>query len=714
MAVDRFPDTALLASFIRNLNVARQFIASYPPDHPLLRSAEGKVTEEGTRLLDDTGSFTLGVSKDSLFLLDQELDRSVTPFSAFARSLYDRGVATITFLKGLTSTDLHTLNLLLSEKPESLRGRGGIAMLLSQETDRIRIVEVDYRAFVAIDRMDDGEAKTNRLWHLFIQTLLSGSDQIEITGETGIDFDDVDRLSRLVTELGSSSSVRTLIESYSRSLVTFSRHLSSQAGLSSLLERVGTLIERLPEDLKRQFVTSSVVSLSDNPDILREMLKRIDPDFLLTTLEELSQGEGKIPSLVMSLISRFETTRKNSIPHAIEVEQETSERLRELFREDDLDAFLPRSYQESIGKVLAGHTPSPPSQPQLAAEMETLTPHALELTIGDIILELIRQGGEDDLFPILIRNFTDTIRYHVDTGDYGQAISLIDTLEREGGSLPHAPLLRDELSRFLSSPDFVSEILNGLTLWGKSRYEDIRHFILRGGEGYVSPLLDRLAIEENMSLRRYYIDRLLELKPPLPSLLERLSDNRWYVVRNILILLRSLGDPSISRHLHRLTRHPHPRVQQEAIRTLVHFGDREADRILLSLLKSDDEEKITTGLQLAERSASPDIFRTILSLLDRGGLTNYEYRLKSAAVQTLGEIGNPEALPRLEKILFSSNLIHASHHNRLKGDIIRSLPLYPLQSVIPLFKKIASSGSKEMIAQAEESYRVLQRKRQGG
>lgn len=706
-------DTGRLASFIRTLNVARQFIAAYPPDHPLLRSAEERASREGVEVLGEIGSFTLGVSKDSLFLADLELDRSITPFSVLARSLYDRGVATITFLNGMTTADLHTLNLLLSHKPDSLRQRGGIASLLAEATDRIRIVEIDYRAFVAIEGMGDGD-RSHRLWDLFMRTLLSGADQIDATGESGIDFDDVERLSALVTELGSTSSVRRLIDHYGQSLVTFSRHIS-QKGLISLLERIGTLVEKLPDDLKRQFVSRSVESLSGTPEALMEMLKKIDPAFLDTMLQEMAERNGPLPSLVLSLITRFETERGGALPPAFGMEQEHSEKIRDLFREDDLDRFLPRSYQESLEVILRKDIPLQPSlTEELSAEMETLSPHALEQKTGAIIMELIRQGSDDELLPMLVRNFAETVRYHVDTGDYTHALSLLESIDRNGVDSPVSPLIRDKIREHVTSLDFVSEILGGLTLWGKAKYEEIRRFILWGGTPFVSPLLDRLASEENMSLRRYYIDRLMELKPPLQTLLDRLNDDRWYVVRNILVLLRAIGNSSCCRQLSRLTRHPHPRVRQEAIRTLAHFGDREADRIILGLLGSSDEETVMGGLHLAEKSRSTELFRAVLSLLDRGGLTNYEYRIKSAAVQTLGEMGNPEALPRLEKILFSSTLIHAAHHNRLKGDIIRTLPLYPVQSVVHLFKKIAENGSKEMIALAEESYRIIQRKRQGG
>lgn len=712
--IEPSPDIDRLASFLASLETARRLLVSYPPGHPVLNTALERARTEGNELLARSSPLTIGVSRGTLLLAGEELKLRSPRISSFARLLYDRDVAAVTFHAGLTVADIFGLSRLLSEKEQVLRTQGGIGHLLAEITERIRITEMDYRAFIAIEGLEDGGQKERSLWELFIKTLVTEIDGGETTGRPGIDFDDVERICSLVEENRDPTALVRLIENYSRSLVTFSR-IPPHQGLSRLLRRIGHLIQQLPEELRSRFFSSSVDTLSDTPRLLEEILRGMDSPFLLSLLEELGRRRGSLPPLVVGLVSRLGTAAEQPFPHALMVEQETSERLHELFREDDLDAFIPESYRTSLTAIIEGKTPiEPVSSPELDQLTETLSPHHLEQKTGEIVMELFRIGGDDELVPSLTRTLCDTIRYHVDTGDLEKGLSIVETLATKLVSLPCSKEVMDGIDAFLSSDEFINEILQGLTLWGKPKYGVIASFIRRGGDAYVKPLLERLATEENMSLRRYCIERLVELHPSVDRLTPYLEDGRWYVVRNMLILLRSIGDASVCRRLYRLTRHPHARVRQEAVRTLAHFGDREADRIILSLLRQPDEASITSALQLTGKGAGPEVVSAVLGLLDRGSLTNYEYRIKSAAVQTLAEIGNPMVLHRLEKILFSSTLIHASHHNRLKGDIIRSLPLYPPQSVLPLFREIASRGSKEMIEIAEESYRHLQRRSQGG
>ncbi len=56
----------------------------------------------------------------------------------------------------------------------------------------------------------------------------------------------------------------------------------------------------------------------------------------------------------------------------------------------------------------------------------------------------------------------------------------------------------------------MDEIVVGLTNWGKPKYEIITRLIRLIGPSFIEVLLDRLAIEENLSLRRFIMDRLLE------------------------------------------------------------------------------------------------------------------------------------------------------------------------------------------------------------
>jgi HEAT repeat protein len=259
----------------------------------------------------------------------------------------------------------------------------------------------------------------------------------------------------------------------------------------------------------------------------------------------------------------------------------------------------------------------------------------------------------------------------------------------------------------------MEEILNGLTTWGKSRFDDIRMLIETIGHSFIEPLLDSLASEENMSLRRFMMDRLLEFGPAAKEpILARLDDQRWYYLRNLLIMLRSLDDPEIITHIRPLVMNKNAKVRQDALRTLLSYNDPIAEHQILRDLEHNDKEIRLAAIVMAEKSHSIDVFKKLLGIVTKSGLSALDMELKITAIQSLKEIGREEALPELLKILGSINLIRAKALSRLKLDIVRSLEGYPPKSALPILEKIAR-GNDELARQAEGSLRVVRMKSSG-
>jgi len=222
--------------------------------------------------------------------------------------------------------------------------------------------------------------------------------------------------------------------------------------------------------------------------------------------------------------------------------------------------------------------------------------------------------------------------------------------------------------------------------------------------------VDRMAEEETMSLRRFMIDRVQAFgEAARPYLLARLSDQRWYVLRNIIIMLRTLGPTQEVEQLRPFVRHANPKVRIEALKTLLQAGDPIAQRQVLRDLESPDRETQLTAIGLTDHNSPPDIARKLLALVTSGGYTVVECELKTAAVQALGEIGRSEILPELVKVLASRSLLAFKALNRLKIDIIRSLERYPAKAVLPLLERL-SDGSDDVARQAAESLRVVRSK----
>jgi HEAT repeat protein len=202
------------------------------------------------------------------------------------------------------------------------------------------------------------------------------------------------------------------------------------------------------------------------------------------------------------------------------------------------------------------------------------------------------------------------------------------------------------------------------------------------------------------------MDRLVEMGPMIKvPITNRLYDDRWFVLRNLIILLRSLNDPDVIPLVRPLSRHSNNRVRQEALATLVMFKDPASEKQILRDLDSKDREVQLAAIALSEKSHFPDVHKKLIEILSSSGLGQIEYELKSAVVKTLGELRRNESLTEFAKILGSSSLFNSKLLNRLKIDIIRVMERYPYQMVAPLLERL-SSGRDDVARQAQDSIKV--------
>jgi len=303
----------------------------------------------------------------------------------------------------------------------------------------------------------------------------------------------------------------------------------------------------------------------------------------------------------------------------------------------------------------------------------------------------------------MVESLNDMCAYFLQIGDYEQVLRILRQTRNE--RIPAE--LRHNFQEHFSQPRFMEEVLNGLHTWGKTKYEQIRMIIIEVGEPFIDTLLDQLAEEESMSLRRFLMDRLQEFGPaaavPITS---RLSDSRWYFLRNLVLMIRAIGDVSHLEGVRPLTRHPNQRVRHETLKTFLHFHDSAAEQQILQEMESNDHDVRMAAIRLAEKSSSRAVFDKVLSFLTRSGISTMEYELKSAAAQTLAEIGNVEALPNLLKVLDSRSILHPVLHAKLKLEIVRSMERYPFHAAHPILTRL-SAGKDKFAQQAALSLRII-------
>ncbi len=73
-------------------------------------------------------------------------------------------------------------------------------------------------------------------------------------------------------------------------------------------------------------------------------------------------------------------------------------------------------------------------------------------------------------------------------------------------------------------------------------------------------------------------------------MIERLADERWFVLRNLAMILGEVGDQSMVEHLSSVYDHRDARVRREAIASTIRLGGPQAAPLLVRALGEEDPE----------------------------------------------------------------------------------------------------------------------------
>lgn len=715
----------LLANFLMQLNIARRNVGAYPDGHPVIAAACGKVAMTLDQLLAGAGEFTLGISRDTLLAGGLALDKKHPVYLDLAHSLFDHGLVAVTFLRGLEAEEVLSFLELLARKAEGARAGLEIEANVEDAGIRhIRVRRIDYGFFQVFEEEEIGRSRrplrlpSTTLWDDLVEGLAAGT--VDVTAQDGSSAAEIapEELAALLNARFSSASGGQL-SSYEDAIVSFLRDLDREGRGVAVgqegLGKVGAFVGRLNPELRRQFLRSTFSALGDRESTAAQLLTHLPEEAVLDTLEELNERNAAVPPVILGILEKLARHPHSGAERRVRAttrdagEREPTERLRLLLREERTDEYVPGGYQADLHTLAHLDRIGAIGGEETAELKDTILDHRVESRVADIVLEILPATTDPGQMVSLERNLLDLCDYFLELGDF---VSLLHVLERidelEEDRVSPRPGIFDAVRAFFARPEFIEEVLNGLALWGRARHEEIRALIRKVGTPFADPLLDRLAMESGRSLRRLYMECLLDIgEAAREEIIARLGDERWYFVRNLVVLLRHLEDPDILRYIRRFISHSHPRVRQEVLRTFLHFHDPEANRLVLRDLDSPERELRLCAVQLAEFSHSPEVFGKLLSCLHRGGLADFELDLKVAVVRTLAAIGDPAALPELADVIRSKSLLHPILHQSLRTEIVRSLGRYPAPAVLPLLEELARSDQESLARPAEKIQRQL-------
>jgi hypothetical protein len=734
-------ENRLVFDFVRAMNIARRNLVAYPRGHALVVESFEKVRAILQDFFENSNHFTIGVAKDTLVLGLKALDRNNPVSQNFAHILFEHGIVSLTFFRNLTVDELMDFDHIISQKRNDVHHQGGVAALLSRaKVNNIKAQLIDYRMFQAQEGMEDPEPdkdndKESHFWSQFVRGVMDNTLDPHGVPLKGMEEYDPETLATILNEHygGSSENLAAMGfgeetsvgdsqdgDSLGRGISTGGSH--GKGGFAMLFDgrgldfaqlacdeasatRLNRFVRSLNYNLKKVFLERFFSSFSQNTGALRQLIPSLSDEIIIEALEKNAKNELYIPPNILDILNRLnKESERNGSDEAEKLlsnlsKEELSNKLNTIFKEDELDRFVPLDYQKILHNIVVADTLSAQELSQIHQLEDSLSPQSMNMHFTAVVVDIIaKEKDGDEVPPCLVHALKGCCMHLIKAGDF-HAVS--DIFETVAGKIVITGTGKDEIPHgimeIFADDEFIGDVLDAPARWGKEKDFYIIELIKKIGSPFVEPLLDRLASEEGRTLRYFYLDLLGELgsKVREPAI-KRLRDSRWFVVRNLVVLLRNLNDPSVLPSLHNLLDHPHPRVRHELMQTLIKFNDPVAERIILQEMDSHDTGRCLKAIALAGMTRNKAVSQRLLEFLKQRGLGKATLPIKKASVHALGEIGDPSALPTLQNILQSRAFFRRNAAMNLKLEIIDSLRKYPAGEASSILRGVASSGPQSL------------------
>jgi HEAT repeat protein len=178
---------------------------------------------------------------------------------------------------------------------------------------------------------------------------------------------------------------------------------------------------------------------------------------------------------------------------------------------------------------------------------------------------------------------------------------------------------------------------------------------------------------ETAKARRRLIDVLIErasgnISPFLPFL----RDRRWYLVRNVALILGAIGNPGAVGSLRTLVQHDDFRVRREALNALDRLNPREAMRLLTDALSDSSQRlRVFAARNLATRGTRA--VEPLLTAVLQSGFEKRELSEIRSFYEALGYIGGPEVVAFLVGVVNRKNPLRRQRIDEIRAAACHAL-----------------------------------------
>jgi hypothetical protein len=340
----------------------------------------------------------------------------------------------------------------------------------------------------------------------------------------------------------------------------------------------------------------------------------------------------------------------------------------------------------------------------LSHETERVEGDGLLSEVIELFFEIIATEKDTEGFRRFAESIGKIIDMMLDKNDVRKASEISGRLKAllESGIIPeHREIVNGVINR-AGSEERIKELFKD-----NKNIEDIQAYITLLNKNAITPLLSLLGELEDRKMRRVVCNVLSVIgRQDIETLAKGIHDERWYLVRNILMILGMTKDPKAIKYVKERLRHPEPKVRKEAIKALESIGSEEIKGHLMGVLKDKDSSVRTDALKVLRRFGGEGLFATVKEIVLKDDFRERPFAEKRELLETFGETGKEKALPILSRFFKKKGLFKSIEKEELRASAAYGLGLINTKEASVLLEKgsrkkgFVGNASKEALIRA--------------
>ena len=624
---DRDSLSSDLNQFLVELSIALHQHAMYPSGHPTIGPAIEAVSRRASGMLKSRPSIAFGVARRQLIIEGVATDADHPVPRRLAEGLHRHHFGAVSITRGLEEGEIAEALRALAAEPQQ---DGPLALT---QTGRVGVwphLKLHPLSFDGLALVGDAPLSTDgadgandtqgvEMWVGLARAALSIAEA-----------DDLESARSTPALVAQAIDDHPDAEAYDQVIIGFllqiARELRSTSGIQgeALRKKTSSLIAALkPETLRR--LVDMGGDLGQQGEFVRDATEGMAVTAVLQIVHAAAETNGQTISdgLVRMLAKLAAHAEAGPEQARTRADTELREQVMRLVSDWHLEDPTPEAYSRVLQHLA---TTAQDEEPGTGGDPTTDS--------GTTPLRVVLMSLESGVFgPLVEKALTRVV-------DGGQA-STIHTF------LKTRPRGADDIAEAMLST--LAQAATLRTLVGSEPFDvaDLDPLVPHMDVAGCEVLLDALAASELRVTRRGLLDVLARMDLDLGDVIAaRLEDERWYVQRNMLVLLYRRGYVPEGLALTPWTSHPDARVRVEALRVQLRMPN-EREPALLTALADPEPDIVTLGLTAVQQECPTPVARRVAEIALQPGASE---PIRFLAATALGHMRQRHALVTLLRL----------------------------------------------------------------